>query len=186
MERNYFVRNHNTFTSGNCLSSPANGSTNIYREDQYENPIFNFDIIDRIYDNYLQNNFIPIIELGFMPLDLVENKNDFISDWKMGNDTGREIYELNKWKCPPKDYLKWEFLVEQFVKHLYERYGQQVKQWLFELWNEPDLTNYWFGTIEQYCQLYDHSVQAIQKVNPNFKIGGPATGSRHTIFNSIS
>lgn len=109
-----------------------------------------------------------------MPFDLVEKKNDFTSDWKMGNDTGREIYQLNQWKSPPKDYLKWQFLVEQFVKHLYERYGQQINQWFFKVWNEPDLTNYWTGTIQQYCQLYDHSVQAIHKINPNFKVGGPA------------
>lgn len=130
-EERYYIRNHNIFTSGNCLSSPANGSTNIYREDKDGNGIFDLHLIDLIYDNYLLNNFIPIVELGFMPFDLVEKKNDFTSDWKMGNDTGREIYQLNQWKSPPKDYLKWQFLVEQFVKHLYERYGQQINQWFF-------------------------------------------------------
>jgi xylan 1,4-beta-xylosidase len=112
-----------------------------------------------------------------MPLDLVSDQNDLISDWQMGRDVGREVYELNKWKLPPKDYQKWENLVETFVNHLYQRYGEQVLNWYFEVWNEPNLTNYWLGSFEDYCQLYDYSVHAVKKVNPNLKIGGPATST---------
>jgi xylan 1,4-beta-xylosidase len=118
MERPYYVRNHNAFTSGNGLSSPASASTNIYTEDKDGNPIYNFEIIDKIYDNYIENNLIPIIELGFMPFDLVPNKNEFKSDWKIGRDVGQEDYDLNGWKYPPKDYLKWKYLIQTFVNHL--------------------------------------------------------------------
>ena len=182
MGKRYYVRNHNTFTSGNGLSSPANGSTNIYREDQDGNPIFNFDIIDQIYDNYLEKNFIPIVELGFMPLDLVEHAKDIISDWQVGRDVGREVYEISKWKSPPKDYQKWRILVKTFVEHLYERYGDDVQNWYFELWNEPDLSNYWSGSCQEYCQLYDYSVDAIKSVNQHFRIGGPATSAHRHEF----
>jgi len=182
MENPYYVRNHNTFTSGNGLSYAAGGSTNIYIEDEDGNPIYNFELIDKIYDNYIENNCIPIIELGFMPLDLVSNTNDLISDWEPGRDVGREVYELNKWKLPPKDYQKWENLVEKFVNHLSERYGEQVENWYFELWNEPNLTNYWLGDIQDYCKLYDYSVQAIKRVNKNFQIGGPATSDNGIDF----
>jgi xylan 1,4-beta-xylosidase len=182
MEKPYYIRNHNAFTSGNGLSYPAGGSTNIYAEDDNGNAIYSFEIIDKIYDNYVENNCIPIIELGFMPLDLVSDSNDLISDWQMGRDVGREVYELNKWKLPPKDYQKWQQLVETFANHLYQRYGEQVENWYFEVWNEPNLTNYWLGSIEDYCKLYDHSVEAIKRVNKNFKIGGPATSDNGLEF----
>lgn len=175
MERPYYIRNHNIFTSGNTLSYPAGGSTNIYIEDEDGKPYYNFEIVDKIYDNYVKNNLLPIIELGFMPLDLVADSKDLPSDWKIGRDVGRELYELNKWKSPPKDYKKWQKLVETFATHLYERYGKQVENWYFEVWNEPNLTNYWLGSLEDYCKLYDYSVAAIKRVNNSFKIGGPAT-----------
>jgi len=182
MEKPYYIRNHNIFTSGNGLSYPAGGSTNIYIEDADGNAVYNFELIDKIYDNYIKNNCIPIIELDFMPLDLVPDSNNLTSDWQMGRDVGREMYELNKWKLPPKDYKKWQELIEIFANHLYKRYGEQVQNWYFEVWNEPNLTNYWLGSIEEYCKLYDYSVEAIKRVNKNFQIGGPSTSDNGMEF----
>jgi xylan 1,4-beta-xylosidase len=177
METPYYVRNHNTFTSGNCLSYPAGGSTNIYTEDENGNPIYNFSIIDQIYDNYIENNFIPIVELDFMPFDLVPNKNKFKSD-----------YQLTGWKYPPKDFNKWKNLIETFINHLYQRYGKQIENWYFEVWNEPNISNYWLGSFEDYFKLYDYSVQAVKTINQNLKIGGPAlatTDSSESFFNQF-
>lgn len=84
-------------------------------------------------------------------------------------------YDLNGWKYPPNDYQKWSNLVRTFASHLYQRYGQQIENWYFELWNEPDINSYWLGSVEDYCKLYDYSVEAIKSVNQNLKIGGPAT-----------
>ena len=175
IQTSYYVRNHNAFTSGNCLSSPASASTNIYIEDDQGNPVYNFDITDKIYDTYIENNFIPIIELGFMPYDLVPSQ--FQSD-----------YLLSGWKYPPKDYNKWKNLVQAFATHLYQRYGEQVENWYFEVWNEPNITNYWLGSVDDYCKLYDYSAEGIKSVNPNFKIGGPAlatTGSSANFLNQF-
>lgn len=164
------------------MSYPASGSTNIYSEDNDGNPIFNFEIIDKIYDNYVEQNCKPIIELDFMPFDLVSDSKEILSDWTMGRDVGREVYELEKWKSPPKDYRKWQKLVGTFTEHLYQRYGEQVRDWYFEVWNEPNLTNYWLGSMEEYCELYDHSVAAIKSVNKHFCVGGPATSDIGTDF----
>ena len=122
---------------------------------------YNFDIIDQIYDNYVANNFLPIVELAFMPYDLVPN-------------TYKSDYDLNGWKHPPNDYQKWYNLVRTFALHLSERYGKQIENWYFEVWNEPDIGAYWLGSVEDYCKLYDYTVEAIKSVNQNLKIGGPA------------
>ena len=55
-------RNHNTFASSNLLGYPTGGSTSVYIEDEYGNGIYNFEIIDKIYDNSIENNCIPIVE----------------------------------------------------------------------------------------------------------------------------
>jgi xylan 1,4-beta-xylosidase len=95
-------------------------------------------------------------------------------------------YELYGWKSPPKDLNKWKNLIQAFVNHLYQRYGKQIENWYFEVWNEPNIINYWLGSFEDYCQLYDYSVEAIKSINPNLKIGGPATNhSGQDFFNQF-
>ena len=46
---------------------------------------------------------------------------------------------------PPKDWDKWADLITQFAQHLVDRYGiDEVSQWYFEVWNEPNL-DFWAG-----------------------------------------
>src|SRR5438045_3852903 len=64
-------------------------------------------------------------------------------------------------------------LVFHLVQHLRERYGDaEVKTWLWEVWNEPDIP-YWKGTPEEYFKLYDFSAEAILRALPAARIGGP-------------
>ena len=77
------------------------------------------------------------------------------------------------WAYPPKDYQKWSEVVFQFVRHLRERYGDaEVKTWLWEVWNEPDI-EYWKGTPQEYFKLYDFSVDAVLRALPEARVGGP-------------
>jgi xylan 1,4-beta-xylosidase len=78
---------------------------------------------------------------------------------------------------PPKDYKKWGELVGQFARHLVERYGiEEVSQWYFEVWNEPNL-DFWAGVPKEqtYYQLYDAAARELKLVSPRLKVGGPAT-----------
>ncbi len=78
---------------------------------------------------------------------------------------------------PPNNYAHWDELIEQFTRHLIERYGEpEVDQWYFEVWNEPNL-DFWAGQPQEttYYQLYDHTARAIKAVSPNLRVGGPAT-----------
>jgi xylan 1,4-beta-xylosidase len=66
-------------------------------------------------------------------------------------------------------------LVFEFVHHLRERYGDaEVKTWLWEVWNEPDI-GYWQGTPEEYFKLYDFSSDAVLRALPGAQVGGPDT-----------
>src|SRR5688572_14468164 len=68
-KRVYF-RTHNLLTSGDGTPALKWGSTGIYREDAEGNPIYDFQIVDRIFDAYLQNGVRPYVQIGFMPKDL--------------------------------------------------------------------------------------------------------------------
>jgi xylan 1,4-beta-xylosidase len=176
----YYVRNHNAFTSGNGLSSPAWGSTNIYHELPDGSITYYWTASDQVYDVISGAGFRPLIELGFLPRDLVPARIE-TSDWE--RDVGQENYESDGlWKYPPKDYDKWAELVYQFVTHLVARYGRdQVETWRFELWNEPDIPHYWLGSLEEYCKLYDYSVAAAVRALPTISIGGPGSTSPNNV-----
>ena len=46
----YHVRNHNALTSGNGLSEPARGSTNVYQEAPDGTAVYDWTIVDCLYD----------------------------------------------------------------------------------------------------------------------------------------
>ncbi|MDQ0338589.1 xylan 1,4-beta-xylosidase [Caldalkalibacillus uzonensis] len=146
----------------------------IYREVEIEGkkqPFYNFTYIDRIFDAFLAHNIRPLVEIGFMPKALASGTQT-IFYWE-GNVT------------PPKDYKQWETLIKVTVRHFIERYGlEEVKQWPFEIWNEPNLVNFWKNADRaEYFKLYQVTAEAIKAVHPELKVGGPAIcgGSDHWI-----
>jgi len=136
----------------------------VYDEDSAGKPIYNFSYVDQIYDGLLQSGVRPFVELSFMPKKLAAEPKyqDF---WYKPNIS------------PPKTYEKWGELVRQFAQHLVDRYGlDEVSQWYFEVWNEPNL-DFWGGSPREqtYFELYDSAARAVKEVSPRLRIGGPAT-----------
>jgi len=163
-----YVRVHNLLTSGDGAASLKWGSTNAYTEDPSGRPIYDWKIVDRIFDTFHVAGLKPLVELGFMPEALSTHPQPYRHNFPNGG-------IFTGWAYPPKDYGKWAELVFQFAKHLRERYGDaEVKAWLWEVWNEPDI-EYWKGTPEEYFKLYDYSADAVRRALPNAMIGGPDT-----------
>jgi len=161
-----YVRVHNLFTTGEGSSSLKWGSTNIYTEDAAGNPVYSWTILDRIFDTFHKAGVKPLVEIGFMPEALSTHPEPYRHDFPQGS-------IFTGWAYPPKDYKKWSEVVFQFVRHLRERYGDaEVKTWLWEVWNEPDI-DYWKGTPQEYFKLYDFSVEAVLRALPEARVGGP-------------
>jgi len=161
-----YVRTHNLFTTGDGSSSLKWGSTNVYTEDASGKAIYDWTIVDRIFDTYHNLGLKPLVELGFMPEVLSTNPEPYRHNFPNGS-----IY--TGWAYPPKDYAKWGDLVFHFVSHLRERYGDaETKTWLWEVWNEPDIS-YWKGTRDEYIKLYDYAADATLRALPGAQIGGP-------------
>ena len=118
--------------------------------------------IDCIYDFLLDTGMKPFVEIGFMPTPLASGTQTCMN--YRGNVT------------PPANYEEWDNLIRQFAQHLIDRYGiEEVQQWPFEVWNEPNLNFFFDGTQEDYFTLYEHTARALKSVNENLKVGGPAT-----------
>ncbi len=159
------VRSHFLFNTGDGTAKLKWGSTNIYTEDAQSNPIYDYSIIDSIMDAALDAGVYPMFQFGFMPKSLstqpepYENSSTYVID-------GGAFY-------PPNDYEKWGELVRAYAEHASERYDGTQTNWIWELWNEPDIA-YWKGTFEEYARLYDFTEAALHSVLPDAVLGGPA------------
>ena len=127
-----------------------------------EKPLYSFFNADCICDFLLSIGMRPVVELGFMPEMLA---------------SGREIvFHYRGNVTPPADYGAWGTLIGRLVTHWVERYGiVEVRQWFFEVWNEPNLPAFWTGTRDDYFELYGHTARAIKTVDASLRVGGPAT-----------
>jgi xylan 1,4-beta-xylosidase len=163
-----YIRVHNLLTTGDGTPALKWGSTNAYTEDAGGNPVYDWTLVDRIFDTIIHAGAKPFVEIGFMPEALSVNPKPYRHTWpKGGIDTG--------WAYPPKDYAKWAELVRQWVLHSVQRYGEpEVLTWYWEVWNEPDIF-YWHGTPEEYHRTYDFAVDAVKRALPGARVGGPAT-----------
>src|SRR5882724_11596911 len=161
-----YVRVHNLLTTGDGSASLKWGSTNLYTEDAAGKPIYSWVILDRIFDTFHAAGIKPLVEIGFMPEALSTHPQPYRHNFPQGA-------VFTGWAYPPKDYQKWAELVFQFVSHLRARYGDaEVKTWLWEVWNEPDI-GYWQGTQDEFFKLYDYSVDAVLRALPEARVGGP-------------
>ena len=172
-----YVRVHNLLTSGDGVPALKWGSTNAYTEDAGGNSVYDWTIVDRIFDAYIERGMKPLVEIGFMPEALSAKPEPYRHQWGPAQAYANVF---TGWAYPPKDYGKWAELVYRWVLHCVERYGlQEVESWYWEPWNEPNI-GYWQGTAEEYFMLYDYSVDAVKRAAPGARVGGPhSTGPRN-------
>lgn len=124
---------------------------------------YSFFNIDSVFDFLLEIGMKPFIELSFMP-ELLASGTKTVFHYR-GNIT------------PPKSHDEWGKLIEALASHLVQRYGlDEVRKWFFEVWNEPNLTDFfWAGTMEEYFELYKSAALAVKRVDSRLVVGGPST-----------
>jgi xylan 1,4-beta-xylosidase len=167
-----FFRAHNLLTSGDGTPALKWGSTGAYSEDAEGKPVYNWTILDRIFDTYLERGVRPYAQIGFMPKDLSIKPDPYQHKW-----TPRARYDeiYTGWAYPPKDYAKWAELVFQWTRHCVEKYGRaEVESWYWEVWNEPNI-GYWRGTPAEFRKLHDYAIDAVRRALPTARVGGADT-----------
>ena len=164
-----YVRAHFLLTSGNGQPELKWSSSNVYSEDANGNAVYDWTILDRIFDAWVRAGVRPMVELGFMPRALSVHPNPYHIPWPAPPS------EAEGWSFPPKSYAKWGELVRHVAEHMVARYGMaEVSTWYWEVWNEPDIF-YWHGTEQQYFRLYDYAAAGVRGAIPSAQVGGPAT-----------
>ena len=165
------VRAHNLLTTGDGEAALKWGSTNIYTEDRKGRPVYQWNIVDSIFDTYVARGMRPLVQIGFTPKALSTNPEPYRHHW-----TPDAKYDeiFTGWAYPPNDYDKWRELIYQWAYHCKERYGEEeVSKWYWEVWNEPN--GYLRGSFEDYCKIYDYAVDGLLRALPNAVVGGPHT-----------
>jgi xylan 1,4-beta-xylosidase len=161
-----------------------NDELGVYSEDAKGNPVYNWQYIDTVYDFLLSIHVRPFVEIDFMPQAMASIKSD-PSVVPAAQLAHTKIVVPSFWwranMTAPKSWPKWEALVKALVQHWTDRYGaEEVSQWCFEVWNEPDYPTFFIPVHEEqrgneYYTLYQHTAAAVKAVNAKYRVGGPAT-----------
>ena len=165
------IRVHHLLTSGDGTLALKWSSTNVYTEDAAGNPRYDWTRLDAIMDELTRPGIEPFVQASFMPQALSSRPKPYTpklvkSGMPVDMVSGGAFF-------PPKDYERWEALIEAWARHSGERYGvARASSWLWELWNEPE-SPYWRGTKEEYFKLYDHFTAAVKRALPQARVGGP-------------
>ena len=134
----------------------------VLRRDRHGILIYNWQLLDAAFDGLLACGLRPFVELGFMPTALAS-----------GN---AAVFYYRANVTPPARYEEWSDLIAALVAHWRDRYGiGEIREWYFEVWNEPNLDSFWAGTRDQYFELYRQTARTIKRVDSALRVGGPAT-----------
>ncbi|HEY7907733.1 MAG TPA: hypothetical protein VIC60_02620, partial [Thermomicrobiales bacterium] len=78
---------------------------------------------------------------------------------------------------PPAAFDRWQALVRAFLDALVAdaRFGRAaIRDWWFEVWNEPNIPVFWQGTFDRYLDLYRATSDAVRASGYPIRLGGPA------------
>jgi len=127
--------------------------------------VYDFAKVDLVVDRVLAAGLRPIVELSFMPAALA-------------SDPAATVFAYEGNISPPRDHEQWAALVRDLTQHFADRYGRAaVRQWAFEVWNEPNLQAFWAAAESDYFRLYEVTARAVKSVDEGFPVGGPATAA---------
>jgi xylan 1,4-beta-xylosidase len=145
------VRGHGVLSDLDIYGSGTDGAT------------YDWTKFDTYLDAIVSAGMRPIMELSFMPPGLAD---------------GRSCPVLG----PPRSMYMYAQFVRAVVQHCVDKYGMlDVSQWYWEVWNEPEYSGFWSGSMDEYYVLYGAAVRAASSVIPNILIGGPAATCTDTI-----
>jgi xylan 1,4-beta-xylosidase len=127
-------------------------------------PRTNWQIVDYIIDSLADRGLHPMFTTSFIPSAMTSGPTTVF--------TGKSR------TSPPDDWRQWERFVRESVEHAVERHGiGTVRQWYFEVWNEPNLHGwFWGGSKDDFMRLWQVTHAAIKSVDASFKVGGPSCG----------
>ena len=138
-------------------------------------PFYDFTIADQVYDAIVAAGHQPLVELAFTPRALVPDDAEArlratAEPHPVEPLRGRAVVVSRRRTTPSG--AAWCARSSSTASSATA--PSHVRGWLWELWNEPDIS-YWRGTAEQFYALYDVTAAAVKAALPDAAVGGPAT-----------
>jgi len=115
------------------------------------NFIYNFTNFDKFLEGLNMSNIKPILALGYTPQPL-----------KIGNNEMNMFTDLEGWQKINRDY----------AAHFREKLGKSFP--IYEVWNEPDFSMFFKGSLQDYKKIYQYAVKGLREGDPEAIVGGPA------------
>ncbi|WP_138223388.1 GH39 family glycosyl hydrolase [Nibricoccus aquaticus] len=127
-------------------------------------PRTNWQSMDYVIDSLLDRGLSPMFTTSFIPSALTSGPTT--------------VFTTKGHTSPPDDWRAWAALVRESAQHAIERYGLAVvRGWYFEVWNEPNLHNwFWGGDKAQFLKLWQVTHNALKDVDASLRVGGPSCG----------
>lgn len=136
----------------------------LFNIDRSGKPYLSFIMLDKAMDFLRSIGLKPLLQLSFMPEQLA-------------SDLQRTNFYLKYNVSPPKDMDLWCDMVRETIEHYIDRYSlEEVQQWLFCVWNEPDTSPDMFGFYkdEDFFELYRKTYETVKSINKDFVFGTPS------------
>lgn len=135
----------------------------LYSEDSEGKPRLSFVYFDQVMDFLQELKLRPLMQFCFMPSALA-------------SDPQKIQFFAKQNTSLPKNMENWRFLIRGIMEHCIHRYGMnEVRTWLFSVWNEPDTTEEMFGfrNAQLFFELYRETWKTVKAVCPEFRFGTP-------------
>ncbi|MBQ7178235.1 MAG: hypothetical protein IJS08_12535 [Victivallales bacterium] len=152
--------------------------------------VFDFSAQDVRLDYMVSKGYKLLMCFNFMPVVMAKTPTEL---------SGCRYKDKRFCRSNPADYDEWRQLCQAQAQHWVDRYGvDEVSQWLFHCWNEPDL-GFWIYPqfffeltkekqdykIDEYCKLYDYFEAGVHAVSPRLQVGGPSCGHYKDFFRRV-
>jgi hypothetical protein len=112
---------------------------------------YDFTESDKVFEAILAGGFEPYLRLG--------------DSWRSG--FGFPKAELRA----PSKRANWVRAAVEVVRH-YRRMAGSCLRYV-EIWNEPDLRQFWDAQLWSFFPLFDETARALKTAFPDLKVGGP-------------
>ena len=130
---------------------------------------YDWQVVDRTMDYFARLGVTPYLSLDSTPQILGGGVPPF-SGYAL---THYRCYQSSYSARVPNDLTAYGDIVRDLVYHIVKERGDVVPYW--GVWNEPDFGFFWYGSFDDYLDLYAVCARAVKSVDPTLKIGGPET-----------
>ncbi|MDD2337857.1 MAG: beta-galactosidase, partial [Geobacteraceae bacterium] len=116
---------------------------------------WNFELLDNYVRIAGSNSVEIVLPLGLSPT------------WASARPYEKSAYRPGN-AAEPADLADWE----NYVRMVADRYKGRIK--FYEIWNEPNLSQFYSGTLERYIEMNRIAWQVIKSIDPTAQIVAPS------------